>query len=472
MTAANIIDVLVVVAALVMLMVIAYRGYSVILFAPVVAMGAVLCFEPISVFPAYMSLFMDKAAFFMKTYFPMFLLGAVFGKVIELSGFSKAIVTTIFKWVGVKHSMLAICLVTAVLAYGGVSMFVLVFAVYPLASEMFKMGKIPKRLIPGIIWLGMGTFAMDALPGTPQIQNIIPTTFFGTTAYAAPILGLIGSVIILVGGMGYFELARRKALANNEGYDSGRTLVNEPETVEEGNLPNMWIALIPLLVVAILNFVLTNNITNIFGSTYVLDLPGMKEAVNVDVARDKSLWAVILALIAGVLTTFVLAFKPIVKRFADGSKQAVAGSLLAIMNTASEYGYGSIIAVLPGFVILSDLMHHGISNPLLSEIISISALAGIVGSASGGLSIALAAMSETYINAANAAGIPLEVAHRIASMASGAFDSLPHNGAVITLLAVTGLSHKHAYGPIFVITLIKTVAVFAVMGIYYLTGLV
>lgn len=472
MTAANIIDILVVIAALVLLMVIAYRGYSVILFAPVVAMGAVLCFEPISVFPAYMTLFMEKAAFFMKTYFPMFLLGAVFGKVIELSGFSKAIVSTIFKWVGVKHSMLAICLVTAILAYGGVSMFVLVFAVYPLASEMFKMGKIPKRLIPGIIWLGMGTFAMDALPGTPQIQNIIPTTFFGTTAYAAPTLGILGSLIILVCGMFYFEHARRKAVARNEGYDSGQPLVNEPETTEEGNLPNMWIALIPLLVVAILNFVLTKNMVNIFDETYALNLPGMKSAINIDVTKNVSLWAVVIALIAGVLSTFVLAFKPIVKRFAEGSKHAVSGALLAIMNTASEYGYGSIIAVLPGFLILSELMHHGIANPLLSEIISISALSGIVGSASGGLSIALAAMSDVYIASAQAAGIPLEVAHRIASMASGAFDSLPHNGAVITLLAVTGLTHKQAYGPIFMVTLTKTVAVFAVMGIYYLTGLV
>lgn len=464
-------DLFIVIAALVLLMVIAYRGYSVIIFAPVVAMAAVLCFEPLSVFPAYASLFMDKAAFFMKTYFPMFLLGALFGKVIEISGFSRAIVSQIFKVVGPKHAMLAITLVTTVLSYGGVSAFVLVFAVYPFAAELFRMGHIPKRLIPGVIWLGGITYAMDALPGSPQIQNIIPTKFFGTTAYAAPWLGIIGSLLILAGGMVYFEWTRRKAIAKNEGYDSGQPLLNEPAVFADEKLPSLWVALIPLFVVGIVNYAMTKNMTNIFGETYALALPGMKEAISVNVKSNVSLWAVQIALIAGILAVFILAFKPVSARFAEGSKNAVSGCLLAIMNTASEYGYGSIIAVLPGFLILADAL-HGIPNPLISEIVSISTLAGIVGSASGGLSIALAAMSDVYISAAQAADIPMEVAHRIASMASGAFDSLPHNGAVITLLAVTGLTHKQAYGPIFVVTLIKTAAVVLTVGIYYLTGIV
>ena len=164
-------DLLVVIGALALLMFIAYRGYSVVLFAPVVALGAVFFFEPIAVFPSYMALFMEKTSFFVKMYFPMFLLGAIFGKVIELSGFSKSIVAAVFKLVGVKHATLAIIIVTAILSYGGVSAFVLVFAVYPFAAELFRMGNIPKRLIPGIIWVGGITFAMDALPGSPQIQN-------------------------------------------------------------------------------------------------------------------------------------------------------------------------------------------------------------------------------------------------------------------------------------------------------------
>jgi H+/gluconate symporter-like permease len=141
------------------------------------------------------------------------------------------------------------------------------------------------------------------------------------------------------------------------------------------------------------------------------------------------------------------------------------------MNTASEYGFGAIIAALPGFIYIADAL-KAIPNPLINEAISISTLAGITGSASGGMSIALAAMSETFIANANAAGIPLEVFHRVASMASGGMDTLPHNGAVITLLAVTGLTHKQSYGDIFAITVIKTSAVFVVIAAYYLFGIV
>ena len=177
---------LIVLAALCFLMFVAYRGYSVILFAPVAALGAVLLTDPTLVAPMFTGLFMDKMVGFVKNYFPVFLLGAIFGKVIELSGFSKSIVSSVIKVVGAERAMLSIVLVCSLLTYGGVSLFVVVFAVYPFAAEMFRQGGIPKRLIPGTIALGAFTFTMDSLPGTPQIQNIIPTTFFKTTTWAAP----------------------------------------------------------------------------------------------------------------------------------------------------------------------------------------------------------------------------------------------------------------------------------------------
>ena len=158
-------------------------------------------------------------------------------------------------------------------------------------------------------------------------------------------------------------------------------------------------------------------------------------------------------------------------KFAEGTKAAVAGSLLASMNTASEYGFGGVIAALPGFLVVADAL-RAIPNPLVNEAITVTTLAGITGSASGGMSIALAAMSDTFIAAANAADIPLEVLHRVASMASGGMDTLPHNGAVITLLAVTGLTHKTSYRDIFAITCIKTAAVFVVIGTFYAFGIV
>ena len=149
----------------------------------------------------FTGLFMDKMVGFLKLYFPVFLLGAVFGKLIELSGFSKSIVAAVIRLFGAERAMLSIVAVCALLTYGGVSLFVVVFAVYPFAAELFRQSDIPKRLIPGTIALGAFTFTMDALPGTPQIQNIIPTAFFGTDTWAAPWLGTIGALFILVAGM-------------------------------------------------------------------------------------------------------------------------------------------------------------------------------------------------------------------------------------------------------------------------------
>ena len=197
----------------------------------------------------------------------------------------------------------------------------------------------------------------------------------------------------------------------------------------------------------------------------------MSAPVQSDVAKLTAIWAVQAALLVGILMVLVCAFGAIRARLAEGTKSAVGGALLAAMNTASEYGFGAVIASLPGFLVLADAL-RGIPNPLVNEAITVTLLAGITGSASGGMSIALAAMGDSFIAAANAANIPLEVLHRVAAMASGGMDTLPHNGAVITLLAVTGLTHREAYKDIFGITLIKTLAVFVVIATFYATGIV
>ena len=457
---------LVVLGALVLLMFVAYRGYSVIMFAPVAAMLAVFFTDPAQVLPMFSGVFMEKLVGFVKLYFPVFMLGAIFGKVIELSGFSKSIVSSVIRFVGQKRAMLSIVLVCAILTYGGVSLFVVVFAVYPFAAEMFRQGSIPKRLIPGTIALGAFTFTMDSLPGTPQIQNIIPTTFFNTDTYAAPWLGILGSVFILIAGLTYLDWRRRHAAARGEGY--GTDLVNEPEPFEEQKLANPWIAILPLIVVGVLNKVFTTWIPKAYGATITVPIPG--HPITIQTGSVSAIWAVESALLVGILTVLAFAFRPVMAKFADGTKAAVAGALLASMNTASEYGFGGVIAALPGFTVVADAL-KAIPNPLVNEAVTVTALAGITGSASGGLSIALAAMSDTFIQAANAANIPLEVLHRIASMASGGMDTLPHNGAVITLLAVTGLTHRKSYVDIFAVTLVKTAAVFVAIGFYYLTGI-
>jgi H+/gluconate symporter-like permease len=458
---------LVVLAALLFLMFVAYRGHSVILFAPVAALGAVLFTDPSLVLPMFSSVFMEKLVGFVKLYFPVFLLGALFGKVIELSGFSRSIVSSVIGLVGSARAMLSIVLVCAVLTYGGVSLFVVVFAVYPFAAEMFRQGNIPKRLIPGTVALGAFTFTMDALPGSPQIQNIIPTTFFKTTTWAAPRLGITGSIFILVVGLLYLERQRRKAAAANEGY--GTNLVNEPAAANADASVHPLVAIFPLVLVGVTNKLFTEWIPKAYGATHEMTLVGAAKPTSTDVGKLTAIWAVEGALLLGIGCVLVFAFSKIRNSFAEGSKAAVAGALLASMNTASEYGFGGVVAALPGFALVSDAMKW-IPNPLLNEAIGITTLAGITGSASGGMSIALAAMSETFIANAHAAGIPLEVLHRVASMASGGMDTLPHNGAVITLLAVTGLSHRESYRDIFAVTTIKTFTVFVVIGVYYLTG--
>lgn len=466
-------EILVITLSLGALMFVAYRGFSVILFAPILALLAVMCFAPIDTLPVYTNLFMQKASEFFRNYFPIFILGALFGLVIELSGFAKSLVRAVFNFLGPRHSIMAIIIVSAILTYGGVAVFVVVFAVYPFAAEMFRMGSIPKRLIPAVIWTGGITFTMDAMPGSPQIQNVIPTFFFGTDGYAAPVLGILGSLFVFGFSLLYLQRQRIKAAARNEGYDSGKPLINEPMPFDESQkLPHPLIAIIPLVVMCVVNyFMTTKGVSYLFGPEFVIDLPGMKDPIVIKVSTMRGLWAVETALVCAILVTFALAFKPCVKNFTEGFKHASSACLLAIMNTASEYGYGSIIAALPGFIILSGALQNVTSDPLLTEALTVNVMSGIVGSSSGGLSIALGAMSDLYIKAANAAGIPMEVVHRVAAMASGAMDSLPHCGAVITAMFVTGLTHRQAYGPIFAVTIIKTSAVLFVIAFYYITGI-
>ena len=459
----------IVLAALGFLMLVAYRGFSVILFAPVAALLGVLLTDPAGVLPVYSGLFMDKMVVFVKLYFPIFMLGAVFGKVIELSGFSKSIVAAVIRLVGRERAVLSIVLVSNILTYGGVSLFVVVFAVYPFAAEVFRQGNIPKRLIPGTIALGAFSYTMDSLPGTPQIQNIIPTTFFKTDAFAAPWLGIIGAVFIFLVGMTYLTWRMRSAIRAGEGYGAGHT--NEPEHVPEDSLANPLLAILPLVVVGVFNKLFTIAIPHVYGASVETGLAGLDHPIVTPVASMAAIWALELALLCGILTTVAFAFPLVSRRFAEGTRLAVLGALLASMNTASEYGFGAVIAALPGFLVIKGAL-AAIPNPLVNEAISVTTLAGITGSASGGMSIALAALSGQFIAAANAAGIPMEVLHRVASMASGGMDTLPHNGAVITLLAVTGLTHRQSYKDIFAITCIKTSAVFVVIAVYYLTGIV
>ncbi|WP_343682426.1 GntP family permease [Acinetobacter baylyi] len=470
-------ELFVILLSLSLLMYTAYRGFSVILMAPICALLAVLLINPANVLPFYSGVFMPKMVNFIKDYFLVFLLGAIFGKVVEMSGIAESIAKTIVNLIGAKKAILTVVLLGAILTYSGVSLFVAVFAIYPFANQLFQQANIPKRLIPGTIALGAFTFTMDALPGTPQIQNVIPTTFFGTNIYAAPFLGIIGAIFVLCMGLSYLEWCRRVAAQAGEGYsgfdqaafsDVQNTIV---DANENGTFLRQCLAFVPLILVAVMNKYLSTAIKTWYPNGFDFNAIGLAN-YTVDVAKTGAIWAVGLALIVGIITAILFDYQRVMSQFKEGVNASIGGSLLAVMNTASEYGFGAIIAALPGFALISHALSHTFTNPLVNGAVTTTTLAGITGSASGGMSIALSAMAEQYNAAILAAGIPPEVMHRVVAMASGGMDTLPHNGAVITLLAVTGLTHKQSYKDIFAVTIIKTMAVFVVIAAFTWFGIV
>ena len=456
--------------ALVLLMAVAYRGANVILFAPLCALFAVAFTDPALILPVYSGIFMERMVEFVKLYFPLFLLGAVFGKLMEISGFARTIILTGVRFVGPSHAIPAVVFVCALLTYGGVSLFVVAFAVYPFAAELFRASDVPKRLMPATIALGAFTFTMDALPGSPQIQNIIPSGFFGTNAWAGPWLGITGAVFILLTGMTYLEWRRRAARNSGEGYGEGHR--NEPPAAAAGRGVTFAVAIAPLVLVGLVNLWMSGWLRSVYSATVDFASAGMKGLPVLNTARLIAIWSVEVALAVAIV--FVLLFRGRFRSesLAGAVNIAVAGAMLAALNTASEYGFGGVIAALPGFAAIRAAVASSIHDPLLNVAVTTNILAGITGSASGGLSIALATMADTFVQNAAAAGVPREVLHRVAAMASGGMDTLPHNGAIITLLAITGLTHRQSYKDIFVLTLLKSAAAFIVIGAYYAFGIV
>jgi H+/gluconate symporter-like permease len=477
-------DLIVILLALGLLMFVAYRGFSVILFAPICALLAVLLTEPSYVLPFFSGVFMEKMVGFIKSYFPVFLLGAIFGKMVEMSGLAESIAKTIVKLIGAKRAILTIVLLGAILTYSGVSLFVVVFAVFPFAAHLFREANIPKRLIPGTIALGAFTFTMDSLPGTPQIQNVIPTTFFKTDIYAAPVLGILGGLFVLVVGLLYLESRRRKAAKAGEGYygfgaenaSAVEGLAQKEDLAAnfstEQTTGRQIFAFVPLVLVGVMNKVFITYIPKWYPNGFDFSKIGLKAFGVVDTAAVAAIWAVEMALVVGILTTLLFDWNRVRRNFKEGLNASIGGSLLATMNTGAEYGFGGIIAALPGFTAISNGISHTFTNPLVNGAVTTTTLAGITGSASGGMGIALSAMAEKYNQMIAAAHIPPEVMHRVVAMASGGMDTLPHNGAVITLLAVTGLTHRQSYRDIFAVTVIKTLAVFFIIALYSLTGIV
>ena len=452
-----------IILALFLLMFMAYRGFSVIFFAPIMAIIAAI-FSGMAILPTYTEIFLPALANYVKIYFPFFLLGAVFGKVMEESGAARAIAKAVVGKLGARQAMLSVVLSAAILTYGGVSLFVVAFAVYPFAASIFKEADIPKRLVPATIALGAFTFTMDALPGTPQIQNSIPMKFFNTDLYAAPVFGALGTLIILVVGMFYLQWRKRTAQAAGEGY--GTDHKNEPEAVDERYLPNVWLSIVPLVSVLAVTLVLQKWVFPNWDITAEMTKAPYK-ILKTGLVGTMNNWALIIALVVGICLAFAINPRGIKGNVTKAINLGAIGSLLAVLNTASEVGFGNVIKTLPGFTSIGHAL-TGINTggtPLLSEAVTVNVLSGVTGSASGGMSIALDTFGPKYLAWADRIGMSPELLHRVASMASGGMDTLPHNGAVITLLGIAGLTHKQSYRDIFAITILKTGTVFLLIGL-------
>lgn len=451
-----------------LLMWFAYRGASVLVLAPVMALLAVVVSPDAPLLASYTQVFMRAVGGFIALFFPLFLLGALFGKLMEDSGAAKVIAVRIIASLGERRAILAIVLACAVLTYGGVSLFVVAFAVYPIAAELFRAVDLPKRLVPATIALGAFTFTMTALPGTPAIQNAIPMPYFGTTPFAAPVLGMIGGAVMLVLGIGWLLRRARLAAAAGEGYGekdealatgSSAGHAHAVDAASQAAAPGFLLAMAPIITVVLLNWLFSAQLLPRLDSSYLAS--PLYGETRLDAVRGT--WAIIAALALSNLLMIVMMRRslPKLKETIDAGATA---AVLPIFNTASQVGYGAVIASLAGFIVIRDAV-LGIAphNPLISLSVAVNILAGITGSASGGMSIALQTLGGHYVEMARAVDISPELLHRVTAIATGGLDALPHNGAVITLLAICKLTHRQSYVDIFVVAVLAPLVALAVV---------
>ena len=438
-----------------------FRGWSILVLAPAAALIAALAAgEPL--LAHWTQTFMISASVFLAQFFPLFLLGAVFGKLMDDSGSVSTIARFMTERLGPSRAVLAVVLAGALVTYGGVSLFVAFFVIGPMAQALFRSADIPSRLMPAAIVLGTSTFTMSALPGTPAIQNAIPMPFFGTTPFAAPGLGFIAAIIMLGFGMWWLTRCEEAARRAVEGYGDALVapdaaaddqLVRERATTassfdpaemrhgrrsEQG--PTILVAVLPLIVVILVNLAMSIVILPRLDTSFLAEARwGAKPLSAVS-----GVWSVITALISAGVILVVLNYQRL-RALRDTIDAGANASTLPVLSVASLVGFGAVVAAMPAFEIVRDWVLSIEGGPLVSLAISTNLLSALTGSASGGMTIALDALGAIYMQIAAEKGIDPALLHRVAVIGAGSLDSLPHNGAVVTLLAVCGSSHRKSY---------------------------
>lgn len=435
----QLLSILGIVLGLATLITLALRGWSIILIAPLAAL-IVLAFSRVDLLTGLNEAYMKGFSSFAMKFFFLFLLGTIFGKVMEDSGAAGKIADVLLRLTGKSnqlHVAMAIVAVCAVLGYGGVSVFVILFVIVPIARPLFKEIDLSWHLFPGIYFFGVATFVMSMVPRTPQIQNIIPTKYLGTTATAAPALGLIAALFVITANyflLGWMIKRSKRKGEGYEGTDPAAVKASPGQVSGDKALPSIWPAFMPSVVLLIL--------LNI---------------VQVDIV-----WALLGGIAAGMIL--------LSRHLPEKLKTLTGGATncaLPVINTCADVGFGAVVGSVAGFKSISNMLLSIPGTPLISLSLATQLLCGITGSASGGLGIAMELFAKQFL----ALGLAPEVIHRIASLATAGLDVMPHNGAVITALAVVGLTHKQAYKPIFMLAVVTPIltnalAIVVAMTIY------
>lgn len=371
--------------------------------------------------PSFTASYMSGFVGYVQDWFFMFLLGSLFGKMMECTGAADSVARWIVGRLGAKHAVAAVVLACAVLTYGGVSLFVVAFSVYPMAVSLFRRADLPRRFIPSTIAFGSVTFTMTSA-GSPEIQNWIPTRFLGTTAYAGWEVSLVVALFMLALGQWWLMRMVRAASAGGERFEARG---NDPEP-HDRNLPAVWRGLLPLVVV--------------LGASWLL---------HGRLAQS----ALIVALGAGVLSALALNFR-YAQRVGAAAAAGALGALVAIANTSAVVGFGGVAKLTAGFQAAVEAMTSLPGSPLIGAAIAVSVIAGLTGSASGGQTIALPLIAPHYLDQ----GVDPEALHRVVAISSGGLDSLPHNGYVVTTIrAICGESYAGAYPSLAALTIIVPV---------------
>lgn len=424
--------ILVLLIAIILFALLAFKQLSALILAPLVTIFVVVC-SGLPILDSLKDLFMPAAANYVSNYFLVFFVGALFGAVYQFTGAAESIARFISSLCHGKFVAPIIMIITGILTFGGVSGFVVFFVIYPIALNLFKESNLTRRLIPAAISAGCWTWSMTA-PGSPSIQNVIAMESLGTPSTAAFVPSLIVSIIEFALIFIWLEYRARKFTKNGYYFNDTRlkTQLTDEDLNTEGrkDLPNWIIAFIPIIAILVLF-----NIVD---------------------------WKVEAAVFAGVVLATVLMFKYVkggVNEWIKVFNKGAADSGVAILNTAIVVGFGGVVKGTQGFTDLVEMLKGFDMTPLLFVMITVAICAGACGSASGGMGVAFNALTDTYLSL----GAKLPYVHRIAAIAAGTLDTLPHQGAQITLLGICKLTHKEAY---FDIAITQIVIPFITCGIF------